>query len=102
MISDIGRFYVEIMLLDSQNPDTVPVSDFTPLYMIGEKAKDENGYLFEHHYYTTTYLENAFESGHLQPGQEYQGEISFEIPKSSENIEMWYTPYSGPYIYIEL
>ena len=102
MISDTGRFYVEIMLIDSQNPDTVPVSDFTPLYMIGEKAKDENGYLFGHHYYTTTYLENAFESGHLQPGQEYQGEISFEIPKSSENIEMWHSPYSGPHIYIEL
>jgi len=101
MICDIERFYVEIMLVDSQNPDTVPVSDFTPAYKIGEKAKDENGYLFEDHY-TTTYLGNAFESGHLQSGQEHQGEISFEIPKSSENIEMWYTPYSGPYIYIEL
>ena len=154
MIFDIERFYVEIMLVDSQNPDTVPVSDFTPAYKIGEKAKDENivvtvnskretevikdrkaeenrtflilnitientgtdnlsyspysfavqdenGYLFEEHY-TTTYLENAFESGHLQPGQEYQGEISFEISKSSENIEMWYSPYSGPYIYVEL
>ena len=69
--------------------------------MIGEKAKDENGYLFEDRY-TTIYLGNAFESGHLQPGQEYQGEISFEIPKSSENIEMWYSSYSGPYIYVEL
>ncbi len=69
--------------------------------IFGEKAKDENGYLFEDRY-TTIYLGNAFESGHLQPGQEYQGEISFEIPKSSENIEMWYSPYSGPYIYVEL
>lgn len=154
MILDIERFYGEIMLVDSPNPDTLPVSNFTPAYKIGEKAKDENivitvnskreteiikdrkakenwtylilnitienigsmnlsyspylfavqdgnGYLFEHHY-TTTYLKNAFESGDLQPGQEYQGEISFEISKSSENLEMWYSPHGGPYIYVEL
>ncbi len=154
MMFDIERFYGEIMLVDSLNPDMAPVSNFTPAYKIGEKAKDENivitvnskreteiikdqrakenrtylilnitienigtknlsysrypfavqdgnGYLFEDHY-TTTYLENAFESGDLQPGQEYQGEISFEISKSSENLEMWYSPYSGPYIFVGL
>jgi hypothetical protein len=149
MIFDIERFYGEIMLVDSQNPDTVPVSNFTPAYKIGEKAKDEdivitvnskreteiiknqrakenrtylilnitiknigtknlyyypyhfavqdeNGYLFKYHYTTTYSLENAFESGDLQPGQEY------EISKSSENLEMWYSPYSGPYLFVGL
>ena len=154
MIFDIERFYGEIMLVDSPNPDMAPVSNFTPAYKIGEKAKDEdivitvnskreteiikdrkakenrtylilnitienigtknlsysrypfavqdeNGYLFKYHY-TTYDLENAFESGELQPGESYQGEISFEIPISSENLEMWYSPYSGSYIFVGL
>jgi hypothetical protein len=133
MISDIERFYVEIMLVDSQDENiVVTVNSKRETEVIKDRkaeenrtflilnitientgtdnlsyspysfdVQDENGYLFEEHY-TTTYLGNAFESGHLQPGQEYQGEISFEISKSSENIEMWYSPYGGPYIYVEL
>jgi len=154
MIFDIEGFYGEIMLADSLNPESIPFSEFTPSYKIGEKAvdkniaitvnskreakiikdrgtkenwtylilnitienigsenlsyylypfaiQDKNGYLFESHY-TTADLENAFESGELPPGESYQGEISFEIPKSSENLEMWYSAYGGPYIYIDL
>ena len=64
-------------------------------------VQDERGYLFERHYSATSSLPNAFESGDLEPGGSYRGEIAFEVPQSSAAFELWYSGY-GVVVTIEL
>ena len=60
----------------------------------------EEGYLFEYHY-VTSQLETPFDHGNFNPGEIYRGEIAFKVPVSL-TCALWYSPYSGLPICINL
>lgn len=64
-------------------------------------VQDERGYLFDRHYDATSSLPNAFESGDIEPGGSYRGELAFEVPQSSVALELWYSGY-GVAVTVEL
>jgi hypothetical protein len=52
--------------------------------------QDSSGYTFEKTY--TVSKEPSLSSGDLQPGRKVRGWITFEIPKTSSNLELIYKP----------